>query len=226
MCSICGGAQFRAGRVLWDELSAQWQLSDRERDYVDRQQGCACVACGANLRIVALGKAVRAFVGTPLPLAMAIRAGQLSGLRVLDCNGADGLSAALAALPHYVRADYPAVDMRRMAFADGSFDLIVHSDTLEHIENPIAALRECRRVLAPRGRLCFTVPTIVGRMSRNRAGLAPSYHGDPSTGRDDFLVHTEFGADMWTFVFEAGFDAMALYQVDYPSGLAISAWIE
>jgi len=38
-CSICGGDQFREQRVLLPELIAQWQLSECEREYVDRQQG-------------------------------------------------------------------------------------------------------------------------------------------------------------------------------------------
>src|SRR5208282_3830755 len=42
--------------------------------------------------------------------------------------------------------------------------LVIHSDTLEHVERPVRALEECRRVLAPGGRVCFTVPIIVGRL--------------------------------------------------------------
>jgi SAM-dependent methyltransferase len=224
-CSVCGGTQFRAGPVIWPELAAEWQLSDPERAYVDRQQGCGCMACGANLRIIALTNAVRAFVGTPRTLMQAIMQGELRHLRVLDCNGADGLSAALAALPGYFRADYPQYDMRQLPFPDNSFDLIVHSDTLEHIEHPVVALQECRRVLDPAGRLCFSVPIIHGRLTRNRAGLPPSYHGSPSANRGDFIVHSEFGADFYSYVYQAGFTDLALTQVDFPSALAISAWV-
>jgi hypothetical protein len=86
------------------------------------------------------------------------------------------------------------------------------------------ALEECRRLLSPRGRVCFTVPIIVGRLTRQRAGLAPSYHGDPATASDDLLVHSEFGADAWTYVFRAGFSACTLHEIDFPSAIAISAW--
>jgi hypothetical protein len=225
-CSICGGTEFRHFEVLWPELVAQWELTEHEVDYVNRQQGTTCTACGANLRIIALGNAVRAAVGTQLTLHAAIASGELDALQILDCNGAEGISAALAGLPGYHRADYPAYDMRRLPFTDDSFHLVIHSDTLEHIEHPMAALEECRRVLSPSGRLCFTIPIIVGRMTRDRAGLEPSYHGDPVLAQADFVVHTEFGADAWTLVHEAGFTGLALHQVDYPSAIAISAWTD
>lgn len=223
-CSICGSDEYRETRVLWPELVAEWQLSDAERDYVDKQQGCACVVCGANLRLSALGNALRAVVGTDLPLRDAVAAGLFDDLRILDCNGADAVSAALAALQHYRRADYPEYDMQKLPFADASFDIVLHSDTLEHVEHPILALEECRRILSATGRLCFTVPTIVGRLSRNRAGLPPSYHGAASTDADDFRVHTEFGADAWTIVHQAGFSDVTLSQVQYPSAIAMTAW--
>lgn len=132
----------------------------------------------------------------------------------------------LASLPGYHRADYPQHDMTNLSFDDGAFDLVIHSDTLEHIENPVRALEECRRVLKPSGRLCFTVPIIHGRLSRNRSGLAPSFHGAAGDGLNDFRVHTEFGADAWTVVQEAGFTSLALTAVDYPSAIAITAWNE
>lgn len=57
-----------------------------------------------------------------------------------------------------------------------------------------------------------------------RARLAPSNYGDPATASNDLLVHTEFGADAWTFVHWAGFSSLALHQIDFPSAIAISAW--
>jgi SAM-dependent methyltransferase len=45
-----------------------------------------------------------------------------------------------------------------MPFADGSFDLAVCLDVIEHLEDDRRALRELRRVLAPDGALLVTVP--------------------------------------------------------------------
>jgi SAM-dependent methyltransferase len=45
-----------------------------------------------------------------------------------------------------------------MPFAENSFDLAVCLDVIEHLEDDLAALRELRRVVAPRGWLLVTVP--------------------------------------------------------------------
>lgn len=105
----------------------------------------------------------------------------------------------------------------QISYPSGTFDIVIHSDTLEHVPNPVHALSECRRVLKPGGALCFTVPIIVGRMTRDRAGLPKSYHGDPTTATDDLIVRTEFGADAWTYVMEAGFNRVTIHAVGYPA---------
>jgi len=45
-----------------------------------------------------------------------------------------------------------------MPFADGSFELAMCLDVIEHLDDDVAALRELRRVLVPGGRLLITVP--------------------------------------------------------------------
>jgi 2-polyprenyl-3-methyl-5-hydroxy-6-metoxy-1,4-benzoquinol methylase len=39
-----------------------------------------------------------------------------------------------------------------------TFDLVVSIETIEHLENPRAVMREWRRLLKPGGRLIFTMP--------------------------------------------------------------------
>jgi SAM-dependent methyltransferase len=45
-----------------------------------------------------------------------------------------------------------------MPFSDGSFDLAVSLDVIEHLADDLAALRELRRAVAPGGWLLVTVP--------------------------------------------------------------------
>ena len=64
---------------------------------------------------------------------------------------------------------------------------------------------------------------IVGRLTRSRRGLPASYHGHADCREPDFLVHTEFGADVWNAVFAAGFRSCQIVAFRYPSGLALVA---
>ena len=76
-------------------------------------------------------------------------------------------------------------DCSRLPFADGSFDLVVHSHVLEHVADDVAVLRECLRVLRPGGRVVFNVP-FENRMTEGivdpvEIGAKP-YHGNGSPG--------------------------------------------
>jgi hypothetical protein len=53
--------------------------------------------------------------------------------------------------------------------------------------------------------------------------MARSYHGAPGEGKTDYLVHTEYGADAWRHVIEAGFSECRIISVEYPSALALVA---
>ncbi|MDQ3915296.1 MAG: class I SAM-dependent methyltransferase [Actinomycetota bacterium] len=57
-------------------------------------------------------------------------------------------------------ASFEAVraDVLRLPFADGAFDRVIASETLEHISADSVAMAELNRVLAPGGRAVVTVP--------------------------------------------------------------------
>ena len=78
-------------------------------------------------------------------------------------------------------------------------------------------------MLAKAGRCIFTVPMIIGRLTRSRAGLKSSYHGTTDRFNNDYIVHTEFGVDIWKFAIEAGFSSTRIHSFEYPSALVIEA---
>lgn len=220
-CPVCGGDEFSQDDVLWSELINAWQLADSEVAYVNRQQGLHCKRCFNNLRAMALATAILReyrFQGT-LSKFCEVR----TEMAVCEINRAGGLTPFFNKLPSHKLVEYPQYDMLDLKIDSESVDLVVHSDTLEHIPNPERALSECKRVLRNNGRCIFTVPIIVNRMSRSRVGLAQSYHGQSDISNDDQLVYTEFGADMWRFVIGAGFSSCEIFSFEYPAALVLIA---
>ena len=222
-CTVCGGNQFRSQAVLWEGLINEWQISPFEVDYIDRQQGKTCTSCGSNLRSIALASALRAHLKTEMVLRDWVLSPAAKNLSLLEINLAGTLTPYLNQVGGYVFGAYPDVDMHAIPYGSDAFDVVVHSDTLEHVENPIHALTECRRVLKRGGALCFTVPLIVGRLTRSRVGLPKSFHGNAETAADDLVVRTEFGSDAWTYIMEAGFADLSIHAIEYPAATAFVA---
>jgi ubiquinone/menaquinone biosynthesis C-methylase UbiE len=110
--------------------------------------------------------------------------------------------------------------MMALPFRGRSFDLVIHSDTLEHVPDPIGGLAECGRVLVGGGYCAFTVPMIVDRLTRSRKGMSASYHGSPKNP-EDHLVHTEYGSDAWTHVLLSGFRECRIVSLEYPTAQAL-----
>lgn len=222
-CTVCGSSEFTSREVLWPGLIEEWGLSDEEARYINHQQGLVCSGCGNNLRSIALAGAMLRSWGVPGTLEAAAGNPQLTEMRILELNPAGGLTRVLERFPRHSCLSYPEADLQHLDHPDGAYDVVIHSDTLEHIADPGRALGECRRVLTPDGFCAFTVPIVVGRLSRSRRGDPESFHGEPGHPRPDLLVHTEFGADVWTYVLGAGFGSCTLHCAEFPAGLAVVA---
>jgi SAM-dependent methyltransferase len=224
VCPVCGGDRFLNESVLWSELIAQWELSPDEVAYINLQQGFCCADCKNNLRTMTLAAAITGAFGFTGTFEDFCRDNsQIRKLTVIEINPAKNLSRFLEVLPKHALHSFPELDMQQMSFPDSSIDVIIHSDTLEHISDSKAALKECRRVLTLGGHLFYTVPIVIGRLTRTRRGLPPSYHGKPGLNRDDCIVQTEYGADFWCEVFRAGFREVSLTSLIFPESMAIHA---
>jgi len=220
-CLVCGSFEFAYQDVLWPELINKWQLSGNEVAYINRQQGFHCKSCANNLRAMGLVAAilrVNRFEGNFDEFCST-----QSNIAILEINRAANLTSFMQKMSLHRLIEYPQFDMMNLDIESESVDLVLHSDTLEHVSNPIRGLSECRRVLCENGLCIFTVPLIVDRMTRSRAGLAPSYHGCSDIKENDQLVWTEFGVDIWKFVLEAGFSSCDFFSFDYPAAIILIA---
>lgn len=219
---MCGGTTFEQQKVLWEELIADWQMTIDEVAYIDRQQGHTCIACQSNLRSRTLAAALLDHLGFPGNLQeLCTTSRQTRSLRLLELNEAGNLSSWLTHFRRHTLARYPEVDMQNLPYRSESWEIVLHSDVLEHVPNPLLGLRECHRVLVSGGVLIYTIPILYGRLSRTRQGLPTSYHGAPGKSQQDWMVQTEYGADFWLQPIEAGFKKVGLYTMDSPESLAL-----
>lgn len=96
-------------------------------------------------------------------------------------------------------------NLENMTFKNDSFDLFISQDVLEHIENPVKALMEIKRVLKKGGTHVFTVPVYWEKETEKRVDLTSEgekiflkekeYHGNP-IDKGGSLVITEWGKDI------------------------------
>lgn len=143
-----------------------------------------CSGCGSIPRERALFRVVRELFP------------RYAALKIHESSPAPrGASAKLAKVPGYSSSHYlPTVprgqvqpttghrceDLEALTFPDGTFDLFVTQDVLEHLFNPEKAFAEIARVLKPGGAHIFTVPLV------NKARPSERW---ASLGKDGRIVH-------------------------------------
>lgn len=106
-----------------------------------------------------------------------------------------------------------AGDAARMPVRDGSFDIVVSSECIEHTPSPDATVRELVRVLRPGGWLVVTCPNAIWRWSCTLASalkLRPYYGlenwptwGELRTWTTEagIRVHQQVGLHLFPFIF-------------------------
>jgi SAM-dependent methyltransferase len=157
---------------------------------------------------------------------------EVQSLRIAEINLIDGLHAQLAKLPCVASSDYSpgaaagavvgairSEDLSGLTYPDAAFDLVLTSETLEHVADLACALRELRRVLVVGGRHIFTVPVLpsvprtfarsVIRPDGSIEDRAPRIcHPGGDVG---YPVFTEFGSDLPELMKGAGFEVTVFY---------------
>ena len=253
ICSACG-RQSRFVFNSWvipDDLRSAWGDPAVGEAYT-RRESMFCHRCCASLRVRRFSDVLLSLYGPGSPsVAHLVRtpAFRLRDVAEVNTIGSMGsLHAQLAQLPRLAFSEYRGPDrlgeiidgarnedVTRLTYPDASFDLVLSSDTLEHVPDFGAALRETRRVLKPGGRHLFTVPIVASRpTTETRATLGP--HGEPVHrlpplyhGRGagiyrhipvgaDLLTFTEFGRDLVEHIREAGLAPEVFEIADDPAG--------
>jgi ubiquinone/menaquinone biosynthesis C-methylase UbiE len=96
---------------------------------------------------------------------------RLLGAKGASVCGADFSASAVEIAKERLLSDPPAgnvsyvqADAQAMPLEDNSFDLVVSCETIEHVPDPRAALREMYRVAKPGGSLFLTTPNYLNFM--------------------------------------------------------------
>ena len=224
-CVICGReASFRFDNgIITPQLRTAWGITDEVAEAFNRRESMFCSSCGSSLRVRRLctaliqtfsetsGRAYDSFTDL-------LEDDEFRRLRIAEINACGAFHNYLEQHPNLCYSEYvPGVpcgseyngirceDLQELTYPDDYFDIILTSDTLEHVPDPDKAWSEVRRTLKPSGYHIFTIPVVPAqpgtRQRARRSGGAieyltePAYHGR-EWGAEDRLVYTDFAMDV------------------------------
>jgi hypothetical protein len=239
-CAVC--EHFRPmlyhPRIIPDRLVELWGLTPELTRSFARKESCFCSYCGANLRARRLAQVMLWLwpVGKPATpsrsLATWLKRPERQSLRIAEINRIDGLHQQLAGRPNVSTSDFHpgaargalnngvrSEDLMNLTYPDQSFDIVLTSETLEHVPDLPRALSEIRRVLVPGGRHVFTVPQLphVPRTFARSLVMPdgsiqdvhpPICHPGGDLG---YPVFTEFGTDLDEVMERAGYEIQTFF---------------
>jgi SAM-dependent methyltransferase len=219
LCPACGNVLefLKKESPICRELARDWNLSKSEWGFFSRREGSVCKSCGLSARLLtfseALAVASNRLLGTEYKTFRGLaKKWKFRWLKIANISGCGMVSPLLAracwrlSYSEYFpeNSSVRHEDIMRLTYGDNHFDLVVNSDVLEHVPDYKRALHEISRILKDDGYFVFTVPVIWGRATKQRAKVdngrivhleSPSYHGQYSLKKPDYLVFWEFGDD-------------------------------
>ena len=181
-----------------------------------------CCRCRSSPKYRAIAWAVEKATSRSL-----VELANTPGRGIFELSTTSGIHRTLRGRRGYVASGYfpdqsmnvelrPGVwnaDVQALPFESEAFDVVISSETFEHVRHPELGFQEIHRVLRPGGLHCFTIPfnpkspTIrrVDTSGREDVDILPRlYHLDPYCPKGA-LVYTDFGWDLPKVLAECGF---------------------
>jgi SAM-dependent methyltransferase len=245
-CPVCGAFLITLYRPVYSKalineskLNAQWE------DYFNHREGEICISCGGSIRGRQMGLALVNWINRTLGTdfqnaqsALCYTGGRR--LKIAEINSCGGVHKILSRLPNVSYSEFEPQDksirhedLLGLSYEDDFFDIVLHSDTLEHIPDVDRALSEIWRVLKPGGAMIFSIPIVRdGRATLVRAKFQggqikhvypPSYHGGSYQATNQYLVFYEFGLDFLNLLKSRGFTVDLLEYPGNPAAVTFTA---
>lgn len=225
LCIVCGNSnnKWKFKKIISDNLANSWQLTKELRLKFDLRESQFCPNCGNSSRTRLLAHAIiqtMPFGKINLFKEWAAKANRES-IIIAEINACGKLHPILAKYKNVLYSEYkssrflarvinnlkmiPNEDITNLSYPDKTFDLVIHSEVLEHVYNISKAFEECRRILKPNGICLFTIPIINNRKTVQCTDInkktgeiinikLPTFHG--LDNRKDYMVWWEFGYDI------------------------------
>ena len=224
-CVVCGShhSSFRFDpTIITPQLQKAWGIPDNLVEAFNHKESMFCSNCCSSLRIRRLAAVlIETFSQTTgrsyNSIIELLKDDEFRRLRIAEVNACGALHPYLKdhpnlyysewvphAKPGEVHDGVRCEDLQRLTYPDNYFDIILTSETLEHVPDPDRAWQEINRTLKSGGYHIFTIPVIPSqRQTIQRAQLVegvrkdllePAYHGDGS--QEGMFVYTDFGMDV------------------------------
>jgi SAM-dependent methyltransferase len=176
-CVICGCySSFRFDpTIITQKLQKAWGISDDLATAFNRKESMFCDYCGSSLRIRRLAAVlIETFSETTRKphksFTELLKDEEFRRLKIAEINACGGLHSYLKdhpnlyysewvphAKPGEVRDGVRCEDLQCLTYPDDCFDIILTSETLEHVPNPDKAWHEIYRTLKDGGYHIFTI---------------------------------------------------------------------
>ena len=239
-CVVCGReVLFRFDQtIITLQLREAWGISERLAEAFNRKESMFCSNCGCSLRIRRLasvliktfsemgGRSYDSFIEL-------LEDKEFLQLKIAEINASGALHSYLKNHPNLYYSEWfndikpgevhdgiRCEDLQRLSYPGGFFDIILTSETLEHLPDPDEAWREICRTLKVGGYHIFTIPVVPSQpITVKRANvvdgkrqnlLEPAYHG--AWGDENMFVFTDFGMDVVEKLDKIGLKTQVFYQ--------------
>lgn len=118
-------------------------------------------------------------------------------------NGLDPGSGHRTFSPDVVTMDMVSTEAQAMGraeslpFADCSFDFVITSHLIEHIQDTRGTLREWLRVVKPGGYVCSIVPNVIHTRGMNTDATPHLHEWGPREFMEDVFLHKDLSKPWW-----------------------------